>query len=71
MAVATILLDRKYTLDHEYTRQPGRIYLSGIQVLVRLPSLQAARNRAAGLNTAGFVSAYLISAEPQSGKLDV
>lgn len=58
MAVAAPVLDREYTLDHRYTRQQGRIYLSGIQALVRLPLLQAARDRAAGLNTAGFVSGY-------------
>ena len=31
---------------------------SGIQALVRLPMLQQERDRAAGLNTAGFISGY-------------
>jgi indolepyruvate ferredoxin oxidoreductase len=51
-------LDRDYTLDHKYTREQGRIYLSGVQALVRLPLMQQMRDRAAGLNTAGFISGY-------------
>ena len=46
------------TLDDKYTRLSGRVYLSGTQALVRLPLLQRARDRAAGLNTGGFVSGY-------------
>ncbi len=46
------------SLEDKYTLQSGRIYLSGIQALVRLPLLQRARDRAAGLNTAGFISGY-------------
>jgi len=46
------------TLDDKYTALAGRVYLSGIQALVRLPMLQRDRDRAAGLNTAGFVSGY-------------
>ncbi len=45
-------------LDDKYTLQSGRIYLSGIQALVRLPMMQRLRDRAAGLNTAGFISGY-------------
>ena len=51
-------LDLDYPLDHKYTRHEGRIYLSGVQALVRLPLMQHLRDRAAGLNTAGFVSGY-------------
>ena len=46
------------TLDDKYTRLDGRIYLSGIQALVRLPLLQRLRDHAAGLNTAGVISGY-------------
>ncbi|ACC72040.1 indolepyruvate ferredoxin oxidoreductase family protein [Paraburkholderia phymatum] len=46
------------TLDDKYTLERGRAYMSGIQALVRLPMLQQERDRAAGLNTAGFISGY-------------
>ena len=46
------------TLDDKYTKQSGRIYASGIQALVRLPLIQRQRDRAAGLNTAGYISGY-------------
>ena len=52
------ILDGDYTLDHKYTRDEGRIYLSGVQALVRLPLMQQMRDRAASLNTAGFISGY-------------
>ena len=52
------LLDRDYTLEHKYTRTDGRIYLSGVQALVRLPLMQRLRDQAAGLETAGFISGY-------------
>ncbi len=48
----------RVNLEDKYTLQSGRIYLSGIQALVRLPLMQRARDRAAGLNTAGFISGY-------------
>ena len=51
-------LDVDYTLDHKYTRTDGRIYLSGVQALVRLPLMQKLRDQAAGLNTGGFISGY-------------
>jgi len=46
------------SLDDKYTLTTGRIYLSGIHALVRLMLVQQWRDRAAGLNTAGFVSGY-------------
>jgi indolepyruvate ferredoxin oxidoreductase len=46
------------TLDDKYTLERGRAYMSGIQALVRLPMLQQERDRAIGLNTAGFISGY-------------
>src|ERR1700759_5744227 len=45
-------------LDDKYRFEAKRIYLSGVQALVRLPMLQRERDRAAGLNTAGFISGY-------------
>src|SRR5690606_34435367 len=50
--------DHDYTLEDKYTRVQGRIYLSGVQALVRLPMMQRLRDQAAGLDTAGFVSGY-------------
>ena len=45
-------------LDEKYARSNGRVYLTGTQALIRLPMLQQERDRAAGLNTAGFISGY-------------
>ena len=50
--------DLSITLDSRYTATSGRVFLSGTQALVRLPMLQAQRDHAAGLHTAGFVSGY-------------
>ena len=50
MTLAAVTLEDKYKLDH------GRVFLTGVQALARLPMLQHARDRAAGLNTAGYVS---------------
>lgn len=58
MSSASPILDPDYTLEHKYTREQGRVFLSGVQALVRLPLMQQMRDRAAGLNTAGFVSGY-------------
>lgn len=49
---------KSVTLDDKYTLERGRAYMSGIQALVRLPMLQQERDKAAGLNTAGFISGY-------------
>ena len=46
------------TLDDKYTARDGRVYLTGIQALVRLPISQHLRDVAAGLNTAGYISGY-------------
>ncbi|UGY21150.1 indolepyruvate ferredoxin oxidoreductase family protein [Bradyrhizobium septentrionale] len=45
-------------LDDKYRLDTKRIFLSGTQALVRLPMLQRQRDRAHGLNTAGFISGY-------------
>src|SRR5260221_11420548 len=52
MALAAVTLDDKYTVES------GRIFLTGTQALVRLPMMQRARDLAAGLNTACFISGY-------------
>jgi len=46
------------TLDDKYTLERGRIYITGIQALVRLPMMQRQRDRRAGLDTGGFISGY-------------
>jgi indolepyruvate ferredoxin oxidoreductase len=58
MSVPAAEIDSTYTLDDKYTRSEGRIYLSGVQALVRLPLMQQMRDRAAGINTGGFISGY-------------
>jgi indolepyruvate ferredoxin oxidoreductase len=52
MTLMEVGLDDKYRLDVK------RIYLSGVQALVRLPMLQRESDRLKGLNTAGFISGY-------------
>ncbi len=46
------------TLDDKYTKERGRVFLTGIQALVRLPMLQRQRDLAAGHDTAGYVTGY-------------
>jgi len=46
------------SLDDKYTATSGKIFLSGIQALVRLPMMQRLRDAKTGLNTAGFISGY-------------
>jgi indolepyruvate ferredoxin oxidoreductase len=58
LALTRGVVDPDYTLDHKFSRTQGRIYLSGVQALVRLPLMQKLRDAAAGLDTAGFVSGY-------------
>ena len=45
-------------LDDKYTARSGRIFVTGIQALVRLPLVQRQRDLAAGLNTAGYITGY-------------
>ncbi len=58
MSVPATAIDPSITLEDKYTRTEGRIYLSGVQALVRLPLMQQMRDRAAGINTGGFISGY-------------
>jgi len=52
------MLATNVSLDDKYTAEEGRIFLTGLQALVRLPMTQMRRDRAAGLNTAAFISGY-------------
>jgi indolepyruvate ferredoxin oxidoreductase len=49
---------RPVTLEDKYLATRGRIFLTGIQALVRLPMVQKRRDAAKGLNTAGYISGY-------------
>ncbi|MEZ4216457.1 MAG: indolepyruvate ferredoxin oxidoreductase family protein [Myxococcota bacterium] len=58
MSSASPQFDAHYALDDKYTRAEGRIYITGVQALVRLPLMMRERDAAAGLDTAGFISGY-------------
>src|SRR5277367_6243091 len=45
-------------LTDKFTIEQGRVYLTGIQALVRLPIDQMRRDRRAGLSTGTFISGY-------------
>jgi indolepyruvate ferredoxin oxidoreductase len=47
-----------YRLDERYLKAEGRVFMTGTQALVRVALDQARRDRAAGLDTAGFISGY-------------
>ena len=51
-ALESVSLDDKYALEH------GRVFMSGVQALVKLPMLQRQRDALQGHNTAGFISGY-------------
>ena len=48
----------RYELTDRYTKDDGRVFLSGSQALARIPLEQLRADRAAGWNTAAFVSGY-------------
>src|SRR6185437_5543791 len=50
--------ERKFALSNKYTIERGRVYLTGIQALVRLPMDQMRRDRREGLKTGAFISGY-------------
>lgn len=49
---------RQVHLEDKYTLTKGRVFLSGVQALVRLPLMQKQLDERHGLNTAGFISGY-------------
>jgi len=46
------------TLDDKFVLTEGRVFITGVQALLRVLMDQRRLDRAAGLNTAGFVSGY-------------
>jgi indolepyruvate ferredoxin oxidoreductase len=46
------------TLDDKYAEKTGRIYLNGLQALVRIPIMQHQLDAARGLKTGTFISGY-------------
>ena len=48
----------EYELADRYRREDGRVFLSGLQAIARLPVDQIRIDRANGLDTAAFVSGY-------------
>jgi indolepyruvate ferredoxin oxidoreductase len=52
MTLRQVSLDDKYDLDRR------QIFVTGYQAIVRLCLMQKARDRRAGLNTAGYISGY-------------
>jgi indolepyruvate ferredoxin oxidoreductase len=49
---------RVVSLADKYDLKSNSVFITGVQALVRLLMMQAARDKAEGLNTAGFVSGY-------------
>ena len=49
---------RHYELTDRYRRDDGTVFLSGVQALARLPYEQLRIDRAAGWNTAAYVTGY-------------
>ncbi len=50
--------EQNIQLSDKFTVSQGRIFINGVQVLVRLPVIQQALDKKAGLNTGGFISGY-------------
>ena len=49
---------QRFSLDDRFNLEKSSVVLNGTQALVRLMLAQSARDRAAGLNTAGYVTGY-------------
>ena len=58
MQIESQSITREVSLDDKYGLTDGQLYMTGSQALVRLPIVQLARDRAAGLETACFISGY-------------
>ena len=57
-SAATEVTRDSYQLIDNLKASRGTVFLTGIQALVRLPLMQAALDRARGIDSAGFVSGY-------------
>src|SRR4051794_41981156 len=49
---------RDVVLDDKYRLAEGRVFMTGVQALVRLPLEQRRRDLAAGRETAGHITGY-------------
>tara|TARA_R110002124_G_scaffold233406_1_gene398793 strand:+ start:178603 stop:182100 length:3498 start_codon:yes stop_codon:yes gene_type:complete len=49
---------KNVSLNDKYDLEEGIAFMNGLQALTRIPLVQMRRDRAAGLNTAGFISGY-------------
>ena len=49
---------REVALDDKYDLAQASVFVTGYQAIIRLCLMQKARDRAAGLNTAGYVTGY-------------
>ena len=56
--VSTPVPLKSVTLEDKYTLESGRVYLTGIQSLVRFPMIQAELDKRSGIKTAGFITGY-------------
>jgi indolepyruvate ferredoxin oxidoreductase len=53
-------LQKKISLSDKYTQREGKIFLTGIQALVRLPLIQKDLDQKNNLDTGGFISGYRV-----------
>ena len=51
-------MTKKISLNDKYILKEGKIFLTGIQALVRLPIIQKDLDEKNDLNTGGFISGY-------------
>jgi indolepyruvate ferredoxin oxidoreductase len=58
MTVEGDMTKRSYSLEDRYGAETGRVLLTGIQALARIPVEQLRRDRSNGRRTAAFVSGY-------------
>ena len=49
---------QKISLNDRFDLEKSPVLLNGTQALIRMTMMQAARDQAAGLNTAGYVTGY-------------